>query len=158
MTQSWKFKSFMDSIWSQLDIKYSDFSIYWIIGWSLASAKHINSFSVWNLGVSLGLFQFILFLRERQREQARLGFVVRDLVNQMSRTQTSSMLFAFWIWIKRDVLFLVTQIAVQEKRSEFLLETVYWIFYISHHFSILQLQPWWFGVFACDFKNKMRWW
>lgn len=134
MTQSWKCKSFMYSLWSQLEVKYSDFSIYWIIRWALVSAKHINSFSIWNLGVCFWFFWFIFILRERQRERAHLGFVVCDLVNQMSRTQNSSMLFAFWIWIKHYALVLVTQIAAQEKRSQLLLERVYWIFYISHLF------------------------
>lgn len=155
MTQSWKFKWFMDSLWSQLEVKDSDFSIYWIIDWALVSAKHINSFSVWNLGVCFGFFWFILVLRERQRERAHLGFVVRDLVNQMSRTQNSSMLFAFWIWIKHYALFLVTQIAVQEKRSQLLLERVGWICYISHlFFWISQLQPWWLFLFLVILRIK----
>lgn len=53
-------------------VKHCDFSIYWIIGWALVSAKHINSSFTCNFRGCFGVFWFILFLRERERASTSL--------------------------------------------------------------------------------------
>lgn len=69
--------SLIDSLWSQLEVEHSDFSIYWIIGWALVSAKHINSSFAWNFRGCFSVSQFILFLRDRERASTSLLSVTR---------------------------------------------------------------------------------